>query len=136
MAWTVRIMALEFMDSSGSGYTSDAVTCINYMTWEKVHYGVNVVAANNSWGGDGYSQTLRDAIAAAGDAGIVFVCSAGNGGSDDIGDDNDTDAAVPGLLRLLQHHRGGRDRRQRRPRFVLQLGSPRSVDLAAPGSAS
>jgi subtilisin family serine protease len=78
VCWSASIMALEFMDNSGVGNVSDAITCINYMTWEKVHYGVNVVAANCSWGGGNYSQTLHDAIAAAGDAGIVFVCAAGN----------------------------------------------------------
>ena len=78
--WTARIMALKFMDSSGSGYTSDAIACINYMTAEKLHYGVNVVAANCSWGGGDYSSLLHNAIAAAGDAGIVFACAAGNDG--------------------------------------------------------
>ncbi len=82
VCWSAGIMALEFMDSTGSGYTSDAITCIDYMTWEKVHYGVNVVAANASWGGGDYSQALHDAIAAAGNAGIAFVCAAGNEGAD------------------------------------------------------
>jgi len=95
VCWTARIMALEFMDSSGSGYRSDEITCINYMTWEKVHYGVNVVAANCSYGGSTYSQTLHDAIAAAGDAGIICVCAAGNGGSDDVGDNDDATPYYP-----------------------------------------
>jgi subtilisin family serine protease len=90
VCWSAQIMALEFMDSSGTGDTSDAIECIDYMISEKVNHGVNVVAANNSWGGGSYNQTLYDAIKAAGDAGIVFVCAAGNGGSDDIGDDNDS----------------------------------------------
>ena len=95
VCWTAGIMALEFMDSDGSGYTSDAITCINYMTWEKVHYGVNVVAANCSWGGGGYDQTLHDAIDEAGDAGIIVVCAAGNGGFDGLGDDNDYSPHYP-----------------------------------------
>ena len=95
VCWSAQIMALEFMDASGAGYTSDAITCINYMTYEKVHYGVNVVAANNSWSGGAYSQLLHDAIATAGNAGIVFVCAAGNGGSDGIGDNNDSMPVYP-----------------------------------------
>ncbi len=91
VCWSAQVMALKFMSSAGSGYTSDAVTCINYMTWEKVHYGVDVVAANCSWGqAGGYDQTLHDAIAAAGNAGIVCVCAAGNNGTD-----NDTTPFYP-----------------------------------------
>ena len=78
VCWTAQIMALKCLNNLGDGYTSDAVTCLDYMTWEKVHGGVNVVAANCSWGDNNYSQTLHDAIAAAGDAGIVVVCAAGN----------------------------------------------------------
>jgi len=50
---------------------------------------------NNSWGGSEYSQALRDAIAAAGQAGQLFIAAAGNGGSDGIGDDNDTTPHYP-----------------------------------------
>jgi len=90
VCWTARIMALQFLDESGGGWTSDAVTCINYMIAEKLEYGMNVVAANNSWGGADYSQTLHDAIEAAGKAGIVFVCAASNDASD-----NDTTPMYP-----------------------------------------
>ena len=90
VCWTAQIMALEFLDSGGSGYTSDAITCIDYMTWEKVHHGVNIVVADNSWGRRTMAQSLKDAISAAGDAGIVFVCSAGNDAND-----NDSWPAYP-----------------------------------------
>jgi subtilisin family serine protease len=95
VCWSAQIMALEYLDKDGSGWTSDAIECINYMTSEKIYHGVNVVAANCSWGGGGYNQSLYDAIAAAGDAGIVVVCSAGNGGSDGVGDDNDYSPSYP-----------------------------------------
>jgi subtilisin family serine protease len=39
---------------------------------------LNIVATNNSWGGGGYSQALKDAIDAAGQANILFVAAAGN----------------------------------------------------------
>ena len=42
------------------------------------NYGVNIRLTNNSWGGGGFSQALNDAIAASGDAGILFVAAAGN----------------------------------------------------------
>jgi subtilisin family serine protease len=40
--------------------------------------GLNIVATNNSWGGGGYSQGLRDAIERANTAGILFIAAAGN----------------------------------------------------------
>lgn len=79
---SATIMALRFLDSSGSGWESDAVTCIHYMIDQKIEHGVNVVVANCSWSGDERSQALRDAIAAAQEAGIVFVCAAGNEAGD------------------------------------------------------
>ena len=44
---------------------------------------------NASWKFSYPVQSLLDAINAAGDAGIVFVAAAGNGGSDRLGDNND-----------------------------------------------
>ena len=78
----VSIMGLKFLDASGSGRLSDAISAINYMINMKESYGVNIVAANNSWGGGGYSQALEDAIERANAAGIVFVAAAGNQGLD------------------------------------------------------
>jgi len=42
---------------------------------------VNIVATNNSWGGGGFSQALKDAIDRANNAGILFVAAAGNSGT-------------------------------------------------------
>ena len=67
----VEIMALKFLTPSG-GSTSDAITCIDYA----ISNGADVM--NNSWGGGGFSTALRNAIARARDAGILFVASAGN----------------------------------------------------------
>jgi subtilisin family serine protease len=78
VCWDVRIMALKFLNSAGSGSTSDAIKCVEY----SVLMGANL--SSNSWGGGGYSQGLKDAIDAAGEAGMLFVAAAGN---DDL--DND-----------------------------------------------
>jgi subtilisin family serine protease len=56
---------------------------------------VPIVATNNSWGGGGFSQALMDAITRAGDADILFVAAAGNGGRDGVGDDNDKTPHYP-----------------------------------------
>ena len=89
VAWHASIMALRFFDASGLGATSDAIACIDYVITMKER-GVNVVAINASWGSSENSAFLRWAIEAAGDAGIIVVAAAGNGGGDKIGDDNDT----------------------------------------------
>ncbi|MGA2139973.1 MAG: S8 family serine peptidase, partial [Verrucomicrobiia bacterium] len=75
VAWNVRIMACKFLDSSGTGSTSDAIECIDYA----VSKGAKLLS--NSWGGGGYSQALFDAIAAARDADVIFVAAAGNNSS-------------------------------------------------------
>ncbi|MBN8550807.1 MAG: S8 family serine peptidase [Deltaproteobacteria bacterium] len=87
--WNVKMMALKFLNSSGSGSLADAVSAINYMIAMK-NRGVNIRVANNSWGGGGYSAALFNAIGAARDAGIIFVAAAGNDAND-----NDAEASYP-----------------------------------------
>ena len=78
--WQVSIMPVKFLSASGSGLTSGAIAAINYVTHMKRDMGINIVATNNSWGGGGFSTSLRDAIEAGGRAGILFVAAAGNDG--------------------------------------------------------
>lgn len=85
IAWRVKILNMKFI-GSGSGSTADAVRAINYAIDQKKR-GVNIRVINASWGGPGSSESLKSAIAAAGNAGILFVCAAGNGGIDNIGND-------------------------------------------------
>lgn len=73
--WTVKIMPLKFLDSGGSGDTSDAVDAIIYAA----NMGVKILS--NSWGGGGYSQALKDAIDYANSKGVLFVAAAGNDGT-------------------------------------------------------
>lgn len=82
VAWQVSIMGLKFLSGSGSGSTSGAIAAINYATRMRRDFGVNIVATNNSWGGGGFSTSLRDAIEAGGRAGILFVAAAGNEATD------------------------------------------------------
>jgi len=88
--WSASLMALKFLDSTGSGYVSDAVRAINYATMMRKTYGVNVRVLNNSWGGGGYSAALDAAITASNNAGILFVAAAGNNATN-----NDTTAQYP-----------------------------------------
>jgi subtilisin family serine protease len=74
--WDVRIAGLKFLGEFGGGTLADALRAIDYATQN----GIRIT--NNSWGGGGFSQSLLDAIEAAGAAGGLFVAAAGNDGSD------------------------------------------------------
>ncbi|MGD0102394.1 MAG: S8 family peptidase [Acidobacteriota bacterium] len=70
--WTVKIMPLKFLNASGSGTTSDAISSVDFA----IAHGAHILS--NSWGGGGYSQLLLEAILRAQKAGILFVAAAGN----------------------------------------------------------
>lgn len=93
IAWRVKLMALKFLGADG-GSTSDAVKAINYAIALRKK-GVNLRVINASWGGPSNIASLRNAIIAAGDAGILFVAAAGNGGGDGVGDDIDEQPDYP-----------------------------------------
>jgi thermitase len=83
VAWHAKVMVLKYLGPNG-GYASDAVEAINYAVRE------GATISNNSWGGGAYSQALHDAISRADAAGLLFVASAGNDGSN-----NDTTPHYP-----------------------------------------
>ena len=88
-----KIMALRFLGPQG-GSTSDGIASLDYA----VQMGATI--SNNSWGGGGFSQALYDSIAAARDADHIFLAAAGNGGSDGIGDNNDSGPHYPSNYNL------------------------------------
>lgn len=67
-----RLMALKFLDETGSGVTSNAISALNYA----VKNGASI--SNNSWGGGPFSQAFLTAIQKASAANHIFVASAGN----------------------------------------------------------
>lgn len=72
--WDVSIMALKFLDASGSGTTTDQLECLEYARTMGAHI------TSNSYGGwRPRSQAEYDAIAAMGG---LFVVAAGNSGLD------------------------------------------------------
>ncbi len=93
VAWNVKLMSLKFIGAR-TGSTSDAIKAIKYVT-EQRRRGVNVRVINASWSGPGESESLFNAIKAAGDEGILFVAAASNGGDDNRGDDIDVDPQFP-----------------------------------------
>src|SRR5207244_2056807 len=72
----IRLMALKALDSGDSGSAETIAAALRYA----IANGARVV--NVSVNGHSPSQALQDAIAAARDAGVLVVASAGNAGSD------------------------------------------------------
>ncbi|HXD30027.1 MAG TPA: S8 family serine peptidase [Pyrinomonadaceae bacterium] len=79
--WSVRIMAIKSHDISGNGTSASVIEAFGYARKMR-NRGINVRVTNSSWGGapeaPSYDQGLKDAIDAAGNAGILNVCAAGN----------------------------------------------------------
>ena len=92
--WQVTMIPAKFLGRRG-GTTANAIKAVDYLTDLKIRHGFHIVATNNSWGGGGFSQGLLDAINRGGSANILFIAAAGNGGSDGVGDNNDTTATYP-----------------------------------------
>ncbi|MHC4619156.1 MAG: S8 family serine peptidase [Planctomycetota bacterium] len=122
VCWNVRIMALKFLDSFGYGWESDAIAAIDYSIVMRAHL------SSNSWGGKFYNQGLKDAIDAAGAAGMLFVAAAGN-------DNANTDEQAhypsnynsPCIISVM-----ATDRNDDKSGFSNY--GPTTVDLGAPGS--
>ena len=72
----VDIVAIKFLTDAGAGDTAAAIQAIDYATK------LNVDVMNNSWGGPGKSEALKEAIQRASEAGIIFIAAAGNSESD------------------------------------------------------
>lgn len=123
-----KILPLKFLSASGSGFTSDAIGCINYATMMKRDKGVNVRVLSNSWGGGGFSQGLLDAINASGTQGIVFTAAAGNSNSN-----NDTTPSYPASYNAANIISIAATTRTDARASYSSYGAT-SVDLGAPGS--
>jgi RHS repeat-associated protein len=74
--WRASLMSLRVLDATGTGDVANAVEAIDYA----VAHGAQVI--NISWGTEGESLALKDAIERAGHNDVVVVCSAGNDGRD------------------------------------------------------
>lgn len=79
VCWNVTMISAKFLGAQG-GTTANAVKAVDYLTDLKTRHSINLVASNNSWGGGGFSQSLKDAITRAGNQSILFICAAGNDG--------------------------------------------------------
>ncbi len=132
VVWNVKIITAKFLGRRG-GTTANAIKAIDYITDLKTRHALNIVATNNSWGGGGFSQSLKDAIERANAANILFVAAAGNGGRDGVGDNNDTTPFYPAsyssdnIIAVASITSSG-------ARSSFSNYGATSVDLGAPGS--
>jgi len=127
--WTVRIMAVKLECPDGIYYDSDMIEGLNYILTKKILRGVNIVAANGSFGGPGKNPIVLDMLAQLGPAGIIWVSAAGN-----TAYDNDShplkeyvaSCDLPGVLSVAAMN--GQDGLA----YFSSWGA-HSVDLGAPG---
>ncbi|MEK8031619.1 S8 family peptidase [Ideonella sp. DXS29W] len=90
----VKMVNAKFLGANG-GTTANAILAIDYITDLKTRQGLNLVASNNSWGGGGFSQALKDAIDRSGAANILFIAAAGNGNIFGVGQNTDNKPNYP-----------------------------------------
>lgn len=123
---SAKVVSCKFLPDSGSGSTTDAIECLQYM-YDLKQAGVNLVVTNNSWGGGGYSASLEAAIDAHRQAGIVFVAAAGNDNTNnDSGAHYPSNYFLPNIIAVAATDQN--DNRASFSNYGL-----RSVHVAAPG---
>jgi subtilisin family serine protease len=74
--WKSKIMALKFLDSSGSGSLSDGIKALQYAA------DMGAKVSSNSWGCFCNSVAMDDAIQYEHDKGMVVIAAAGNSNAD------------------------------------------------------
>lgn len=124
-----KLLSAKFLGRRG-GTTANAIKAVDYFTQLKTRptNKIAVVATNNSWGGGGFSQSLRDAIARANAADILFIAAAGNDGSDnDATRSYPSGYDVPNVISVASLTSSG-------GLSSFSNYGATTVDLAAPGS--
>ncbi|GIL16463.1 MAG: hypothetical protein BroJett040_02140 [Oligoflexia bacterium] len=119
--WKVKILPIKIMDAKGSGDLKTALDGIDYA----VRMGARVLS--NSWGGDPYSDLMKEAIERTEKANRLFVAAAGNDGTN-----NDEDPLYPASYSVSNVISvAATDNRDQLANFS-NIG-PKTVHLAAPG---
>ena len=124
VCWNVQLMECKFLDSTGNGFISDAIKCMDYARSK----GAKVV--NASWGSPSFTSTaLHDAIDSLRQAGIIFVAAAGNSAGN-----NDVSPLYPASYELDNIISVAATTRTDELAFFSNYGAT-AVDLGAPGAA-
>lgn len=127
MMWNVQIMPLKACDINGECADADVAAAVDYA----VANGARVI--NMSLGSSSLSSTLFEAVSDANDAGILVTASAGNGGLDGDGNNNDLNPEYPAAFNLPNIIAvAATDQKDHRASFS-NFG-PNSVHVAAPGT--
>jgi subtilisin family serine protease len=130
--WTASMMALKFLDPTGSGTTSNAIKAIEFAVQAKAVLGTNtanVRVLSNSWAGNAFSQSLLNEINRANTANMLFVAAAGNSGlNNDISPSYPASFSAPNIIAVA-----ATNNRDQRPSFSNYGAS--TVHLGAPGVA-
>ncbi len=122
ITWECQLMAIQYLDDFGRGYSTDAIPAIEYAADQ----GASVI--NASWGSSLYSEALKAAIEYAGDSGALFVASAGNSSQN-----NDQISSYPSgyddprILSVASLNQDG-------TRSIFSNFGTKTVDVAAPGN--
>jgi hypothetical protein len=129
---TARILPIRVFDNAGFPAEGSAVdSSVLAKALEKA-WQAGAKIANMSLGGGAYSQTEWLALKKCQDAGMLVVCAAGNGGRDEIGDNNDSSPIYPASYNLdCIISVAATDESDRLSIFSNHGAS--SVDVAAPG---
>ena len=126
VTWSVQMPILKIFSGNSDASESDIIAAIEYATM------MNFPIHNNSWGGGPFSMGIRDAMQAAANNGQLLVNAAGNGGFDQLGDDNDSFSHYPASYDIDNIIAvAAIDRDDALARFSNYGGT--SVDIAAPG---
>jgi subtilisin family serine protease len=128
VVWKVKMLNAKFLGSTG-GTTANAIKSVDYFTNLKTRTSnrIPIVATNNSWGGGGFSQALKDAISRANDADILFIAAAGNNGlNNDVTPSFPSNYDVPNVIAVAAIASNGG------LASFSQYGAT-TVDLGAPG---
>ena len=123
VSWEARLLSVKVLDCTGTGRISDAAAGIRYAA----RSGADVI--NVSFGSPRDSRLLREAIAAATEAGALVVASAGNEGAGDATFPGRYESVLSVAASGLEAGDGSVD--YRRPAAFASSG--RGVDLLAPG---
>jgi subtilisin family serine protease len=137
VAWDVKLYGAKvFRDGStvrNEGATfAWLVDAVSRIVDLKMLYGQNIVAINASLGGPGYDDGFAAVISRANAAGIMLVASAGNGGFDGVGDNNDVQPQYPAGYQLPNVVSVAASNRADALTRFSNWGN--SVAIAAPGS--
>jgi outer membrane protein assembly factor BamB len=124
VAWRVQIMAIKVFPASGSGSVSDIARGVNYAVSRGAHI---INASYGALSSTNFSQTELAAIAAARDAGIIFVAAAGNSAANmDVSRFYPASHALDNMITVGNS--------TRRDELSLSSNYGSAVDIFAPGS--